>query len=519
MFFYPELWPFFIAGLIFIGLTYNVLRQPKSETRNALIFLLICGFIWCVGFIFEVMLVDYNLKIFAVKIEFLAITFLPVAPVLLVQAFLRHKMPRWSLLLLFMIPILTNLVIWTNSLHHLFWGTPTIVQGEGPFPMLHKDFRFWFFAIHVPLSYIYIFTSTGMLIHGSLQMPRIYRKQAILILIAIQLPTITDILHNFGIHLISAYNITPAVFSITGILFAWALFRFQFLELAPMARNLIFENMSEGIVVLDLRQRIVDLNPVAAGLFAANTSPIGKPITAIKNPFAAKISSMIAMDLSQADMDIGDGLQRHISLHINPIQSSQADPIGWIVTLSDITDRFRLYKEIENMAIRDSLTCALTRRHFFASVGAQIHSNRVTPGNVIAFIMLDMDNFKLVNDEFGHPTGDKVLVTLANEIQRHLREEDLFGRIGGDEFAVFLSNIVEDAPAQIAERICASINALHFPEVDNSIRISASLGVYITRHVDPNLGVHGLFAQADAALFRAKETGRGRVVVVRPAQD
>jgi diguanylate cyclase (GGDEF)-like protein len=158
--------------------------------------------------------------------------------------------------------------------------------------------------------------------------------------------------------------------------------------------------------------------------------------------------------------------------------------------------------ELRTMARCDHLTGALTRRAFSEHADREIERFRryKTPGSLVLF---DLDHFKHLNDTCGHAFGDEVLARTAKVVMDSLRPTDIFGRYGGEEFALLLPGSDEDQALQCAERTRASIAAIEF---DRGVRVTASFGVSTTGA--PRETLASLLGQADAALYLAKETGR-----------
>lgn len=165
--------------------------------------------------------------------------------------------------------------------------------------------------------------------------------------------------------------------------------------------------------------------------------------------------------------------------------------------------------ELREFAHRDALTGALTRRYFLTESARMCELARQKRLDV-SVIMLDVDHFKAVNDQFGHASGDEVLRSLTAACTANLRDIDLVGRLGGEEFAVAIAHPCETA-ARTAERLRRAISRLQFTFDDAPMRITASFGVAPVRPGESDLAP--ALARADKALYRAKAEGRDRVVV------
>lgn len=171
-----------------------------------------------------------------------------------------------------------------------------------------------------------------------------------------------------------------------------------------------------------------------------------------------------------------------------------------LVILEDVTSQETLL----NMSITDELTQIGNRRHFNLHFESEVSRSKRYE-NHLSLIMCDIDFFKDVNDKYGHDKGDEVLVNYAQLISSHLRNEDIFCRVGGEEFTILLPNTGKDNAQKLAEKLRIVIEQYKI-----SLAITMSFGV-VELSMDENAGE--LYKRADEALYQAKESGRNRVVV------
>ncbi len=163
---------------------------------------------------------------------------------------------------------------------------------------------------------------------------------------------------------------------------------------------------------------------------------------------------------------------------------------------------------LETLATTDELTRLNNRRHFMELASREMALAQRT-GHDLALLMMDADHFKLINDQYGHMTGDKVLHALAQTISSQLREYDVLGRWGGEEFAVLLPYTKLEKALTVAERVRAAVENMELPAGAGGSRITLSVGVALGEEDNPELET--LIAQADAALYQAKADGRNKV--------
>ncbi|WP_404709875.1 GGDEF domain-containing protein [Sphingomonas sp. MMS24-J13] len=174
-----------------------------------------------------------------------------------------------------------------------------------------------------------------------------------------------------------------------------------------------------------------------------------------------------------------------------------------ILLAADLADQAR------RLAATDMLTGLLNRRGFEEAARALIASAR-RHGRSVAVVVINVDRFKQVNDRFGHPAGDRVLCQLCGTIAEGIGRRDIFARIGGEEFALVMADVDLEAAECAAEVLRAAVAEM-VVDLATPLQVTASFGVAELRDSDGELA--DVVRRADEALYRAKETGRDRVVV------
>jgi diguanylate cyclase (GGDEF)-like protein/PAS domain S-box-containing protein len=189
---------------------------------------------------------------------------------------------------------------------------------------------------------------------------------------------------------------------------------------------------------------------------------------------------------------------------VNPDNSAE----GYIWTLQDITEQVRLESELRRMATTDSLTGIPNRRHFLELAQAE-RQRALRHGHDLSLVMADVDSFKGINDTYGHGVGDEVLQALTVRIGDALREEELAGRLGGEEFAVLLPETAPEGALAAAERLRERVAREPVATAQGSLEVTVSIGVAEWREAEET--VETLLIRADEALYAAKSQGRNRV--------
>lgn len=278
-------------------------------------------------------------------------------------------------------------------------------------------------------------------------------------------------------------------------------------------------------VITTNRLGIVDyLNPVAEKITGYITRDVqGKSIGDVFKAYDEKNESWVVGTIMElldkghykipsTDIILHDssGTTKNIALNIAPIQSESHSVLGSITTFQDITKEKVMAKHIEHQARHDPLTGLLNRREFEIKVEQSL--KLYSEGTSHALCVMDLDRFKIVNDTMGHAAGDELLRQISKRIKSVLRKTDLFARIGGDEFALFLSNVGTSEATKISEKILNVVREYQFLWGDKAFRIGASIGLVDAPAQTSNY--ENLYHAADTACYMAKHEGRDRTHVV-----
>lgn len=176
--------------------------------------------------------------------------------------------------------------------------------------------------------------------------------------------------------------------------------------------------------------------------------------------------------------------------------------------LNSQNDRLQEMNErLEKLSVTDGLTGLFNHRHFWNLLNTELTRVNLNQGN-LALVLLDLDDFKKVNDKFGHAVGDLLLQTVATVIGDTVRDTDIVARYGGEEFAVLLPDTDESGVQQVAEKIRASVEAVRFniPDTDITLKVTVSIGVSVFRG-----NRREFFNAADRALYQSKAAGKNCV--------
>jgi diguanylate cyclase (GGDEF)-like protein/PAS domain S-box-containing protein len=196
-----------------------------------------------------------------------------------------------------------------------------------------------------------------------------------------------------------------------------------------------------------------------------------------------------------------DGTDYWVQVHIHPLFDAQKNKIGYVTIKQNIDDR----KALEHLASTDTLTKLYNRSKLNEVMANELNKFRRF-GHPSTLIICDLDNFKLINDQYGHIFGDTSLKTIASTIKNSIREYDIAARWGGEEFCILLPNTKLDDAVKVAEKIRLSIEAT---TSSKELLLTASFGV---SEVQKNEDTLNWFQRADRALYMAKKQGKNCVI-------
>ena len=281
----------------------------------------------------------------------------------------------------------------------------------------------------------------------------------------------------------------------------------------------LFDSMPVAMALIDRDGCDVVVNQQLSILYGLNKSDIlGRKVA----DFCKKSGSNIERDFRMFDagLDVPDHEiqinDKACYVSVKPIRDSSGFTVGEMVSLTDITQRKNIEKELieankqlQFLANNDPLTGVLNTRAYHQTCETIINlANR--NDTIFSVIFVDLDHFKNINDIYGHDAGDLVLKATSNCIMNTCRKSDVIGRVGGEEFSIFLPETDSAGAIRFAEKLRANIELLN-PSIaeDNDIRVTASIGV--ASKMAHHKAITDIQRDADHAMYHAKKNGRNRV--------
>lgn len=285
----------------------------------------------------------------------------------------------------------------------------------------------------------------------------------------------------------------------------------------------IFENVAEGIYRCDATGNLVEVNPAMAAMFGfADGDALLDTVGNISELFCHEEDhARYERHLKTGDihrMEVracGPGgvvLWAEISACTMNDDGVQQAPAGVVGILADVTERKHMIEEMCRLARTDSLT-GLWNRGYFMELAAREATRSRRGSGALSLMIIDADYFKSINDNFGHDIGDKALVMMSRVLLDSVREVDVVGRFGGEEFVVLLPDAENYDACNVAERILVNIRNAVVEAGEQALTVTVSIGLASLESDEDSLD--GLLKFADIALYAAKKNGRNRVEAYR----
>ncbi|MCX6060513.1 MAG: diguanylate cyclase [Chloroflexi bacterium] len=629
-------------------------KRRSATGASGLMFFMLAEVIWATTYAVRWMMTEPSAQLFWLRATFFgAATHTTLVAIFVLQFTGRsHLLTRRNLRLLAIVPLVTLFLLWTDDWHGLFFGgqhSTDLIYSGGPW--------FWFFILY---TYIQVFILIGLFVQAYLRASGLFRRQVGTMLFATFTPLAGNILGLLGSSPFPNLDLTPFLYTISGMIYAYALFGLRLLDVVPIARHKLVDEMTDGVIVLDASKRIVDINPAAERLIGISSSAIGQLSADILKETLHLDQAGDLITASLTELRISENPPRDIDLQILPLFDDRQSISGHLLILRDITARkkaeealqasekkFReliLYSSDPIFAFSPDETYRFVNEAFARTFGKEpVEIMGKTPHAIFPFeeaekrltlvrqvfktgkkgeievkvtadtgeeryyltladpikdeqgkvlyvtciskniterkqaedellraqgeleaahhelqqsferqqqlaqiddltlinnhrsimqlaerefdvamryqpplsmIFFDIDNFKHINDTFGHPMGDQALIKTIQTVCVKLRSADLIGRYGGDEFLILLPHTTAQDALPLAERIHASVAAMRLNTDRGALTLTISIGIAQSIHeASQTDSVQSLLHRADLALYAAKNAGKNCTMI------
>ena len=334
--------PLILSIIICAVIMFHSWRLRRDSHGIAFFFLALGCIIWAFCNIMEYGFNTLSTKTFWVSIEYIGIEMVIVAWFIVIANFTGQTKftTRRSILLLCIIPIITVFLIWTNRYHGLMRRNITL-DTSGPFSIIKKSYGIWFWVTFA-YSNLLMISSSIMLMQRLIQPPKLRSSQILALMACALFPWVGNFLYVFNLLPApwSRLDMTSTLLSVSGAIMAFGLFRLQIMEIVPIARDCILENLTDAILVIDKRNRVADYNPACRNMLKLNEIIIGQPVEEVLNPLAIRPELIAEIKNVQEEISFAFGNETKIyDLRILSLFKKKQKLCGRIFHFRDVTDK------------------------------------------------------------------------------------------------------------------------------------------------------------------------------------
>ena len=461
-----------LLGNLFI---YGLIRR-KIPGMIPFAILIAAMLIHSLGYAFELLGGTLDTMYSWVRVEYIGIAFYPFLFLLFTREYTDEKKYANKIILILLLTenIMTFMLVQTNSIHWLYYSTIGVNLTPG-FRVLLLEKGIWFYIHAAGLLFSTIYSAIIFFIKLKNSREE-YRKKVAVGLAGASIPMISLFVYLFGGGP-AGIDFLPFSYLFMILIIFIGLLRYDILVLTPVTYEMIFNSIEEGVFVIDKNSKILSFNHILKNYFPSLAQV--KP-----GEHFASIIELQGYDFRNfpEKFEVKDRI-----FHIKMSHMS-ANKV-WIFVISDITESEKTKKQLELLATRDTLTGLYNRRYFMQKLEEETRQGTL--------IMIDIDHFKKVNDEYGHFEGDKVITFFGKEIIKHF-ENQLYCRFGGEEFLIFMPDTnINDAYNQVE-------SMRNHMRHSSPITFSAGLAKHKNESVMEAIDI------ADKKMYEAKQNGRNQ---------
>lgn len=534
----PGAFALLVAAAVMLVALAMVWPRRRAVGGGALTGLLTAMLLWTVLTGLEQAVVGINAKVTLSAFSYIGSVAVPVFFFLFCVEYTQSDSwlprPRW---LIWVVPVGSVIAAFTNSLHHQLWPGFEPEAGN-TLHYLHGPL-FW---VMIAYSYVLVVASLLVIVLAIGRHDRGYRGQFVAVLLFATFPVLASVGYVLELTPIPGLDPTPIAFAVTAVGLAWSLLRQGLLTVVPIAQATVLKNLQDAVVVIDSGDRVALVNDAFKAWFGVHGSVIGQDVATLLSAWPEVQEALVSEQEDEEGQEGQDQRKdqqvrldypsrRFLDISRGEVRDERGRLRGRVVVLRDVTAlrlterqlreaNIRLTTQLQTIetlqeglreqALRDSLTGLYNRRYLEETIGREL-ARVGRDGQHLSLLMIDLDHFKTVNDEFGHAAGDRVLRWFGDLVRTKLRPGDIACRYGGEEFVLLMPTASRATALERADQIRVAFRQLVGIASDHQygdVTLSAGVAVFPEDATEAS----ELRRKADAALYTAKRAGRDRVV-------
>ena len=492
--------------VIFYAVQIRTLSGANYAKTAMLLCLAVCFYI--LGYTLELNSTGPAQILFWNLIEYIGIPFVSALWLTMALIYTGH-LTRYKKLVfaaIYIIPFITLILRYTNEYHHLYFSSLNFVKELGTL-ILVKQAGPWMY-VQAAHSAAMVFAALGLFIYDAAKKKERQNGKIYYLISATVFAIMGLVLAQFKL-LPFRIDYMALFLPTTCIMVILAITRYDLLEIKSLARSKVFEAGNDAILLLNSQNRILDYNDSANRLFQRiGINPEDKCLSAAFAERPELLKSMESPITSVIKLPIGD---KNCYYEITTESTDDKNALrGWIKTIRDVTEIYLLNEELHRLAMTDELS-VLSNRRAFIKLGKEWVLKSEENSGILYLLMLDLDHFKDVNDQYGHLSGDLAIREFAQLLKNHFNSNSLVARLGGEEFAVLLESQTDDEVVALVRSFLSRAER-HIYNY-SGVRFNVTVSIGVTKK-QPGQTLESMMQKADRALYQSKEHGRNRFTVL-----
>lgn len=372
-----NIFSFFLIFATFavFAISVMLIRREAMASRVFGVLLTFLG-IWAFGYAMELKHSTLSEMLFWIKIEYIGIGLIPALWFLFCVTYSGHEdwLTKGRIAAVSALPVVTVLMVWTNEYHYLHYASVAVDTTSGPFPLLDFEEGPWYW-IHTLYFYILLLWGTYLLLHHYRTADQLFKSQTLTVLIGAMIPWAVNLLYLLGYKPFSHLDLTPFVFSLTGIVIAYGLLEFRLFDIIPVARERLVENLLDGVLVIDDDDQIVYCNRAMIELIPnSKNGVVGHSYTEMLKHFRfdQDLVSTNQVKVLNARMMRGDDVMS-FAITVTPIQESRGLKSGKILYFHNVSTLINNQRELESARLKAEESDRL-KTSFLANMSHEIRN-------------------------------------------------------------------------------------------------------------------------------------------------
>lgn len=502
--FSPYLWISLLLMFILISLIMFAWKRRSEKSVPYFLLTLILAFVWVTAQAMEIASVNLATKLIWANIVYLPSTAIPVTYFYLALYFVgleKWIRKRWLQAVTLMIPITFNILLWSNNYHELIRRNVYLDTSEN-IPVISKSYGpfFWFYAYY---NIVLTIVTLIILIRDFRNKNRLQKAQVLSLFWGLLLPACSVCVYISKIFPIRI-DPTPMTIGVSSIIISLGIYRYHLFDVISIAHSIIIKEMNTGLIIMNNEGEVLEINPAARDMLNIRLIRQDNAVDTILRTYPDLIELYKNKLSSITEIAIkGQESINYYEVSFKMLSNSKQLPIGWILQIYDITMRKLEEERIKEIAAHDSLT-GLINRSRFEKMFDEAKEEAKKSGSALVVAYMDLDDFKLVNDTYGHDVGDALLKNVTDRLKMVLDGKGIISRYGGDEFTIlFPIDNDEISLDHISELVSDTlVESMDYNNI--SIAIKASIGFSVYPKDGESLEL--LIKQADKNMYAIKRS-------------